>query len=220
VRLVGAPSSRQPAADFQRGSRLRCLGINLALSIPVLHAFSAQGQKEAFMETNASAGLASEVKHLISFTVGDEEYGLELLRVKEVIRVRQITWLPKAPACVKGIINLRGDVIPIISLRDRFGLEAVEHTARTRVIVVEVEGRLVGMVVDSASQVVRVPSDQFDPPPQAIGALSAEFIMAVGKIGDKLVIMIDVDRILSTDEMSQIAGSLDAAEKAPAVGGA
>ncbi len=82
---------------------------------------------------------------------------MELLRVKEVIRVRETTWLPKAPSFVKGIINLRGDVIPIVDLRDKFGLEPREATAMTRVIVVEVEGRLVGMVVDSASQVVRIP---------------------------------------------------------------
>src|SRR5271157_3292001 len=98
-------------------------------------------------------GIAGEVKQLISFTVGTEEYGLELLRVKEVIRMRQITWLPKAPACVKGIINLRGDVILIVDLHERFGLLAHEQTATTRVIVVQVEGRMVGMVVDSASQV-------------------------------------------------------------------
>jgi purine-binding chemotaxis protein CheW len=83
-------------------------------------------------------GTAEEVKQLISFTVGAEEYGLELLRVKEVIRMRQITWLPKAPSCIKGIINLRGDVIPIVDLRDRFGLESIEQTAMTRVIVVEI----------------------------------------------------------------------------------
>ena len=160
---------------------------------------------------------AAEVKQLISFTVGAEEYGLELLRVKEVIRMRQITWLPKAPACVKGIINLRGDVIPIVDLRERFGLAAQEQTAMTRVIVVEVEGRMVGMVVDSDSQVVRVPADQFDPPPPVMGSASKDFITAVGKMGDKLVIMIDVDRILSTEEMTQITGSLEAAQKEPAL---
>jgi len=137
-----------------------------------------------------------EVKQLISFTVGAEEYGLELVRVKEVIRMRQITWLPKAPACVKGIINLRGDIIPIIGLRDRFGLESIEQTAMTRVIVVEVEGRLVGMVVDSASQVVRVPADQFDPPPPMAGKATQGFITGVGKMDEKLIITIDVDKIL------------------------
>ncbi len=164
-------------------------------------------------------GNTAEVKQLISFTVGAEEYGLELLRVKEVIRMRQITWLPRAPSCVKGIINLRGDVIPIVDLRERFGLQAQEQSAMTRVIVVEVEARLVGMVVDSASQVVRIPADQFEPPPTVMGEASKDFITAVGKTGDKLIIMIDVDRILSTEEMSQIAG-LGAGERVPALSGA
>lgn len=170
------------------------------------------------MEESKTRSNGSDLKQLISFTVGEEEYGLELLRVKEVIRMRQLTWLPKAPSCVKGIINLRGDVIPIVDLRDRFGLEPIEQTAMTRVIVVEVEGSLVGMVVDSASQVVRVPADQFDAPPTVMGAASREFITAVGKMTDKLVIMIDVNKILSTAEMEQISGSLKAAEKEPAPG--
>jgi purine-binding chemotaxis protein CheW len=95
-----------------------------------------------------------------------------------------------------------------VDLRERFGLAAQEYDAMTRVIVVEVEGRMVGMVVDSASQVVRVSADQFDPPPPVMGASSRDFITAVGKMGDKLIIMIDVDKILSTEEMSQIADSL------------
>jgi purine-binding chemotaxis protein CheW len=141
-----------------------------------------------------------ELRQFISFSVGEEEYGLELLRVKEVIRVREITWLPKAPSFVKGIINLRGDVIPIIDLRDKFGLESREQTAQTRVIVVEVEGRLMGMVVDSASQVVRIPADQIDPPPPVLGGLSQEFITGVGKLEDKLIILLNADAILTVDE--------------------
>jgi purine-binding chemotaxis protein CheW len=166
------------------------------------------------MKESQNRGLAPGVKQLISFTVGAEEYGLELLRVKEVIRMRQITWLPKAPACVKGVINLRGDVIPIVDLRERFGLAAQSQTAATRVIVVEVEGHMIGMVVDSASQVWRVPEDQFDPPPAFMGEGSRDFITAVGKMGDALIIMIDVDRILSTEEMRQIENGLfQSAEK-------
>jgi purine-binding chemotaxis protein CheW len=141
-----------------------------------------------------------ELRQFISFSVGQEEYGVELLRVKEVIRVREITWLPKAPSFVKGIINLRGDIIPIIDLRDKFGLEARANTAQTRVIVVEVEGRLIGMVVDSASQVVRIPADQIDAPPPVLGGLSQEFITGVGKTEDKLVILLNVDAILTVDE--------------------
>ena len=149
-----------------------------------------------------------ELRQFISFSVGEEEYGLELLRVKEVIRVREITWLPKAPSFVKGIINLRGDVIPIIDLRERFGLESREQTAQTRVIVVEVDGRLMGMVVDSASQVVRIPADQIDPPPPVLGGFSQEFITGVGKLEDKLVILLNPDAILSVDERIALS-SLD-----------
>jgi len=169
------------------------------------------------MEESKGRENTADARQFISFAVGAEEYGLDLLRVKEVIRMRQITWLPKAPSCVKGIINLRGDVIPIMDLRERFGLVAQEQTAMTRVIVVEVDGKPVGMVVDSASQVVRVPVDQFEPPPIMIGAGARDFVNAVAKLGDRLIIMIDVDRILSAEEMSQIAGSLQAAEKEPAL---
>ena len=93
------------------------------------------------MEGSRTREGAAEVKQLISFVVGAEEYGLELLKVEEVIRMRQITWLPKAPSCVKGIINLRGDIIPVIDLRDRLGLDSAEQSASTRVIVVEVGGQ-------------------------------------------------------------------------------
>jgi len=148
-----------------------------------------------------------ELRQFISFSVGEEEYGLELLRVKEVIRVREITWLPKAPSFVKGIINLRGDVIPIIDLRDKFGLEAKEATAMTRVIVVEVEGKLMGMVVDSASQVVRIPADQIEPPPPVFGDRAQDFITGVGKIDDRLIILLNSEAVLTAEERTQL-GSL------------
>jgi purine-binding chemotaxis protein CheW len=149
-----------------------------------------------------------EVKQLIRFTVGDEDYGIELSQVKEVIRTRRVTWLPKAPACVRGIINLRGEVIPIVDLRDRFGLKQAEQTAATRVIVVEVEERRVGIVVDSASQVARIPVDQFDDPPPVMGESTRKVITSVGRQGDTLVIMLDVNRILSAQEMRQIESHL------------
>ena len=160
------------------------------------------------MESKKERKETGELRQFISFSVGDEEYGLELLRVKEVIRVREITWLPKAPSFVKGIINLRGDVIPIVDLRDKFGLESKEATSMTRVIVVEVEGRLMGMVVDSASQVVCIPADQIDPPPPVLGGFSKEFITGVGKLDDKLVILLNTDAVLTVEERRAL-GALD-----------
>lgn len=152
---------------------------------------------------------AEELRQFINFSVGEEEYGLELLRVKEVIRIREITWLPKAPSFVKGIINLRGDVIPIIDLRDKFGLKSRGDTAQTRVIVVELEGRLTGLVVDSASQVARIAADQIDPPPPVPGGFSQELITGVGKIDDRLVILLNADSILTVDEKMAFS-SIDA----------
>lgn len=158
--------------------------------------------------------LEGELNQLISFMVGDEEYGIEILRVKEIIRSSEITPLPRSPSFVKGIINLRGDVIPIIDLRDKFGLDGSERTAATRVIVVDVDGRLVGMVVDSASQVVRIASDQIAPPPPIIGGISTEYLKGVAKLNDRLVILLNIDKILSSDEridLDKITGNVRAA---------
>jgi len=149
--------------------------------------------------------MEGELNQLISFIVGEEEYGLDILRVKEVIRIREITRLPRAPSFVKGIINLRGDIIPIIDLRDKFGLERQDYTAMTRVIVVDVDSRLIGMVVDAASQVVRIPADQIEPPPPIVGGLSVEFIKGVGKLDERLVVLLNIDRILSTQEKVELA---------------
>jgi purine-binding chemotaxis protein CheW len=101
---------------------------------------------------------------------------------------------------------LRGDVIPIIDLRDRFGLGQSAQTDSTRVIVAEVDDRHMGMIVDSASQVVRIPSSQIEPPPAVLDGLSVEFITGVGKLGDKLVILLDASAVLSTDEKIELGG--------------
>jgi len=154
--------------------------------------------------------LASDFNQIISFRVGAEDYGLELANVKEVIRMRDVTWLPKAPPFIKGIINLRGKVIPIVDLRCKFGLESAEQTAATRVIVVEVKEKLMGMVVDSASQVMRVPTDQIDPPPLVVGYLSREYISGVAKLDDKLVILMDIKRIFTAEEAAAVSMSAEA----------
>ena len=154
---------------------------------------------------------SAELRQFISFSVGEEEFGLELLRVREIIREREITWLPRAPSFVKGIINLRGDVIPLIDLRNKFGLERRKDTTETRVIVMEVEGRLIGIVVDSASQVVRIPAGQIEPPPPVLGGFSQELVRGVGKLEDKLVILLNPDTILTADERARLSSLADPA---------
>jgi purine-binding chemotaxis protein CheW len=141
---------------------------------------------------------------MISFAISDEDYGVDIQTVKEVIRKKEITRLPKAPAFVKGVINLRGDVIPIIDLRERFNMEQQEYTSMTRVIVVEVEGRSIGMVVDSVSHVLRIEEGQIEPPPPCVGKASKEYIRGVGKVDDKLIVLLNINHILSTEEKIEL----------------
>lgn len=159
---------------------------------------------------------ASEIKELISFTVGSEEYGLELFRVKEVIRVPRITWLPKAPRFVKGIISLRGQVIPIVDLREKFGLPPAEQTGSTRIIVVEMNGRSVGVVVDATSQVVRVPTADIEAGPPVMGRTAGEYITGVAKRDEELIVLIDLDKLLGTEEMMALEYSLSQTTARPA----
>jgi len=165
-------------------------------------------------QKNHQHEMEGDLNQLISFIVGDEEYGLDILRVKEVIRIRDITRLPRVPSFVKGIINLRGDVIPIIDLRDKFGLENREYTDMTRVIVVDIDEKLVGMVVDAASQVVRIPTDQIEPPPPIVGGLSAEYVRGVGKLDERLVILLNIDRILTQEEKVELEKMEQSMQKA------
>jgi len=161
--------------------------------------------------------MGKDGKQVISFTVGEEEYGVELQHVKEVIRMSDITRLPDVPTYVRGLINLRGLVIPIIDLREKMGLESAEATSLTRIIVVEVKSTLVGMVVDSASQVLRLQADELEPPPVALGGIAQEYITGVGKLDRGLVILMDVGRLLAREEfaeLSSLAQTQDMAEPA------
>ncbi len=150
------------------------------------------------------AVLDETIDQMISFAISEEDYGVDIQTVKEVIRHREITRLPKAPPFVKGVINLRGDVIPIVDLRERFGMEQQEYTDMTRVMVVEVGGRSIGMVVDSVSHVLRIEQDQIEPPPPCVGKISEEYIRGVGKVAEKLIVLLNIDKILSEDEKTEL----------------
>lgn len=145
-----------------------------------------------------------DLKKLISFMVGTEEYSMELLSVKEIIRAPAVTRLPQMPSFVRGIIDLRADIMPVFDICDNFGVNQTAYTVATHVIVVDLEGRLVGMVVDSASQVVRIPADQITPPGPVAGGLPIELIEGVGKIGGRLIIPPNIGVMLSADEIIQL----------------
>lgn len=137
-----------------------------------------------------------DLLQLVSFHVGGEEFGLDILRVQEIIRVQQLTRVPNSPDFVDGVINLRGKVIPVIALRRRFGLEDRPHDKQTRIVVVEVRGTVLGFIVDSVSEVLRIPAETVEPPPR-LGKVEREYVSGVGKLDTRLLILLDVDRLMS-----------------------
>ncbi len=117
----------------------------------------------------------------------------------------EITKVPRAPVFVEGVINLRGKVIPIIDLRSKFGLEIREHDQNTRIIVIEISDMIVGFVVDSVSEVLRIPANTVEPPPPVVSGLESEYISGVGKLEDRLLILLDLNRLLSGEEQELLA---------------
>jgi purine-binding chemotaxis protein CheW len=142
-----------------------------------------------------------ELIQLVSFMLADEEYGVEVLKVREIIRMPAITKMPNTPTYVEGIINLRGKVIPIISMRRRFGLTESEYDNRTRIMVMDVAGGLNGFIVDGVSEVIRIQSGDIQPPPGMVsGNIGQDFITGVFNHQERLLIIMDVDRMFSEDE--------------------
>ena len=148
----------------------------------------------------SQANASAELLQLVSFKIGDEEFGVDILRVQEINRMVEVTRVPNSPECVDGVINLRGKVIPIIDLRRRLGMPRREHNKDTRIVVVELSGKIVGFVVDAVSEVLRIPKNVTEPPPAIVSGIDAEYITAVGKLADRLLILLDLEKVLSTEE--------------------
>jgi purine-binding chemotaxis protein CheW len=123
---------------------------------------------------------------------------VDILQVQEINRMLEVTRVPNAPEYVDGVINLRGKVIPIIDLRRRFGMERKEHDKNTRIVVVELNGKVVGFVVDAVREVLRIPRSVTEPPPSIVGGVHEEYITAVGKLEDRLLILLDLEKVLAT----------------------
>lgn len=139
----------------------------------------------------------------LTFKLDSEEYGLEILRVREIIGLMKITAVPQAPHYVKGVINLRGKVIPVVDLRLKFGFPEIEPTDETCIIVVDI-GREIGIVVDSVSEVLNIPEAQIDPPPPLGDGADTSFMLGMGKVGDAVKILLDIGRVLSADDQALI----------------
>ncbi|TYP59906.1 chemotaxis protein CheW [Thermosediminibacter litoriperuensis] len=146
-----------------------------------------------------------EVRQFVVFRLGQEEYGVDILQVNTIERMMPITRVPKAPYFVEGVINLRGEIVPVIDLRKRFGLPPGEITGDTRIIIVMVDDLTVGMIVDSATEVIQLPQDAVEPAPSVAGNINSEFLEGVGKLNDKLLIILNLEKILRPSETEQRA---------------
>ena len=146
-----------------------------------------------------------ELLQLVTFSIGDEEFGVNILKVQEIIRTMEITKVPRAPEFVEGVINLRGKVIPIIDLRRRFGLAPKAHDKNTRIIVIEINNIIVGFVVDAVSEVLRIPASTVEPPPPVEAGVESDYISGVGQLQDRLLIMLDLDKLLSSEDVEMLS---------------
>ena len=145
-----------------------------------------------------------ELLQLVSFQIGGEEFGVDILKVQEINRTVEVTRVPNVPPFVEGVINLRGKVIPVVSLRARFGMERKEHDKDTRIVVVELRGMTVGFIVDAVNEVLRISRSVTEPPPALTASGSAEYITGVGKLGDRLLILLDLEKVVGVEEVEVI----------------
>jgi purine-binding chemotaxis protein CheW len=165
------------------------------------------GQEERVMSDAATHAADREGKYL-TFSLAGEEYGIGILKIREIIGMLPITAVPQTPAFVKGVINLRGKVIPVVDLRLRFGMPEIDYTERTCIIVVEMEnpgGMLhIGTVVDAVSEVLNIKAGDIEDTPTFGANLNTGYILGMAKIGKGVKLLLDIDRVLSDDEMTQL----------------
>ncbi|MFH0734080.1 MAG: chemotaxis protein CheW [bacterium] len=145
-----------------------------------------------------------ELLQLVSFKIGNEEFGIDILKVQEINRMMQITKVPNAPGFIEGVVNLRGRIIPVMDLRTRLNMPRIDHDNRTRIIVVELEGITVGFIVDEVSEVLRIPKSITEPPPAMTAGIDSDYITAVGKLEDRLLILLDLGKIFSNEETAKL----------------
>ncbi len=144
----------------------------------------------------------------LTFLLDKEEYGLEILKVREINGITDITKVPQAPPFVKGVINLRGKVIPVIDLRLKFGLGEIKYTEQTCIIVVDV-GMMMGVIVDAVQEVHDIPSEDIEPPPSLGGGVDTEFLLGMGKVKNEVKLLLDIDKVMTSEELVCIEETLN-----------
>ncbi|MGJ7493418.1 chemotaxis protein CheW [Variovorax sp. ZT4R33] len=155
-------------------------------------------------DAGASSRAAEKPLEFLSFTLGDEEYGIDIQKVQELRGYDAVTRIANAPAFIKGVVNLRGIIVPIIDMRIKFNLGEPSYDEFTVVIVLNIGGRVVGMVVDSVSDVITLSSEQIKPAPEMGSALDTDYLIGLGTLDERMLILVDIDRLMSSEEMGLV----------------
>jgi purine-binding chemotaxis protein CheW len=156
-------------------------------------------QETMNIETNVE-----EIIQMVSFKLGEEDFGIDIFKVREINKMMEITKVPNAPSYVEGVVNLRGKVTPIIDLRKRLGLPEREDQSESNIVEVDIEDKAVGLIVDSVEEVLRIPSNITEEPPELATGINSEFITSVAKLEDRLLILLDLERLLSDKEQENL----------------
>jgi purine-binding chemotaxis protein CheW len=153
-----------------------------------------------------------ELLQLVSFVVGTEEFAIPILSVQEINRMMPITRVPQSPPFVEGVINLRGKIIPVMDLRKRFGLARQDATSDARIIVVEVASRVIGFMVDRVNEVLRINADIVEPPPSMVCGIESDYVQGVGKLQDRLLILLSLERLFNSEVAQEMYDTASAAQ--------
>lgn len=145
-----------------------------------------------------------EEQQLVVFRLGSEEYGVDILQVQEIKRMLDITRVPQAPDFIEGVINLRGQIIPVLDLRRRFAFPAAERTADTRIIVVNIGELIIGLIVDTVLEVISLSKEAISPAPALVTGIDNDFLSGIGDLGERLLIILNLEKILAVDEFGDL----------------
>ena len=148
---------------------------------------------------------SNEIIQLVSFKIGEEEFGVEILQVREIIKLLEITSIPNSPPFVEGIVNLRGTTVPVISLRKRLNMEIKDADSNTRIVVIDLSGRTIGFIVDAVNEVLRIERNIMENPPEIACGIHQSLIKAIGKLDDRLLILLDLEKILNEEETNNLS---------------
>jgi len=153
-----------------------------------------------------ATALSMDMLQLVTFKLAGQKYAVDILKVQEINNMKEITAIPNSPPFLEGAVNLRGKVIPVLNLRKKFGLETKELSEQTKIVIMDVSGIIMGLIVDSVSDVLRIPRDLVEPPPPVSSIVSTEFIAGIAKLDEGLVILLDMDKLLGIEERKAVFG--------------